>query len=304
MKIQELRNKKIAIVGFAREGKDTLSFLEKVFPQKIKICGDLRRDPVSAKSQRPGLCKLGVFDENPDCLKIRRDLRRDRVSVNSQRPGLCKFRRDRVYVNSCLKGLKDYEVIIKTPGIPEKKIKPFINEKAKLTSQTEIFFANFQGLVIGVTGTKGKGTTSTLIYQILKKAKKKVRLVGNIGKPVLGEFLRAKKDEIFIYELSSHQLQGLYQIKKSPHIAVFLNLFPDHLDYYKNFQEYKKAKEPIFCFQTKNDYFIYNAKDKTAQEFAKKSRARKIDFTKVGLEKKGNVAEKIKTNLMGDFNLL
>ncbi|MEK7482269.1 MAG: UDP-N-acetylmuramoyl-L-alanine--D-glutamate ligase, partial [Patescibacteria group bacterium] len=143
------------------------------------------------------------------------------------------------------------------------------------TSQTEIFFDNFPGTIIGVTGTKGKGTTVSLIYAILKKAGLKVFLGGNIGAPVLQYLLRAKPNDILIYELSSHQLQGL---KKSPHIAVFLNLFRDHLDYYQSFNEYKKAKENIAIYQTKNDYFVYAKSDKAVGDIAKKTKAKKLPY--------------------------
>ena len=239
MLLKDLKNKKIAIVGFAREGRNTLLALQKLFPKK----------------------KIAVFD---------------------QKQG-----------KDYLKTLKNFDTIFKTPGIPLSQIKPFVSRGAVITSQTEIFFDNFPGLIIGITGTKGKGTTATLIYEILKQAKLATFLGGNIGQPVFKQLLKAKPTDIFVYELSSHQLQG---IRKSPQIAVFLNLFPDHLDYYKNFTEYKKAKEAICKYQTENDFFIYNSQDKTAREFAETTKAKKIAFDKIKL--------KVKMQLKGDFNLL
>lgn len=211
--LENFANKKILILGFGREGRDTLRFLRKLFPEK----------------------KIGIADQ--------------------------KF--DKNY----LKKIKDYDVVIKTPGLPFKKLTR--NDLVKVTTQTEIFFENCPGKIIGVTGTKGKSTTAFLISQILKKA----RLLGNIGKPVLTSLLKAKKNDIFIYELSSHQL---YNLKKSPHIAVLLNIYPEHLDYYRNFNQYLNAKANITKYQTKKDYLIYNSQDPLVKKIAQKSKAKKI----------------------------
>src|SRR3989338_5188055 len=202
MKLNQLKDKKILILGFGREGQDTFKFLKKLFPRK----------------------KIDIADQ--------------------------KF--DKNY----LEKIKNHDVIIKTPGIPFKKL-PGLHP-GKITTQTEIFFDNCPGMIIGITGTKGKSTTSYWIYQVLKRAGLKAHLVGNIGKPVLTSLLKAKKDDIFVYELSSHQL---YNLKQSPHIAVLLNIYPEHLDYYKSFKEYASAKANITKNQTKTVFFIYNSED-------------------------------------------
>jgi UDP-N-acetylmuramoylalanine--D-glutamate ligase len=236
MKIKELKSKNVLILGIGREGKDTLLFLKKVFPKKIFTVADAK-------------------DFNDLDAKTRKILKDTKV--------------DLLLGKDYLKKVNDFDVIIKSPGIS------FSKYKNKLTSQTELFFDNCPGKIIGITGTKGKSTTSSIVHSILKENKVKSFLVGNIETPSLSFLLEAKKEDIFVYELSSHQLQGL---KKSPFISVFLNIYPEHLDYYKNFEEYFLAKTNIAKYQEKNDYFIFNAKSKKINEFSKKVKSKKIDL--------------------------
>jgi len=224
----------------------------------------------------------------------------DRLKIKDLRLKI-KDKRVRLYLGkNYLKTLKDYDVIIKSPGIPF-KILPR-NVLDKVTTQTEIFFDNCPGKIVGVTGTKGKSTTTSLIYDILKKGEIKTHLVGNIGKPVLNLLFSAKKNDIYVYELSSHQLYNLKpacrQAGNCPHIAVFLNIYPEHLDYYRNFQEYFKAKQNITKYQTKEDYFIYNAGDKLVRKVAKKTKARAIP-----IPTNYEFITNIRIPLIGKFNL-
>ena len=220
MKIEELKNKKVLILGIGREGLDTLKYLKEVFPKKIFAIAD-QKEELNSKTKK-AIEGMDVF--------LGKDY---------------------------LKNVKDFDVIIKSPGIP------FFKYKDKLTSQTELFFDNCPGKIIGVTGTKGKSTVASLIHSILKGS----YLVGNIETPSLSFLSKAKKDDIFVYELSSHQLMNL---KKSPHIAVFLNIYPEHLDYYKNFEEYFSAKKNIYKYQSESDYLIFNP------EIEPRTKAKKI----------------------------
>lgn len=145
---------------------------------------------------------------------------------------------------------RGYDLVIKTPGIPKERVtRPY-------TTATNIFFANVKGMVIGVTGSKGKSTTSSLIYAILKKAGKKAHLVGNIGNPALLELsLGNTKDDVYVFELSSYQLDD---ISYAPHIAVMTNFFPEHMDYHGSLAAYWETKKRIVVYQTASDYFVYH----------------------------------------------
>lgn len=261
MKLKNLKNKKILILGLGIEGMDNLKFLTKTFPGKIIAVGD----------------RLEFNDLNPKAKKI-----------------ILKGKKLRLHLGKSYLGfLKHYDIIIKSPGISPSTLKPFLTKKQTIISQTEIFFNNCPGKIIGITGTKGKSTTTSLIYAILKENGIKAYLGGNIGKPVLSFLESSKLGNVYVLELSSHQLLNL---KKSPHIAVFLNIYKEHLDYYKGFKEYISAKSNILRYQKKSDYLIFNSMNKLVNKEAKKSKAKKIPINSVKIKK-------IDTLLKGDFNV-
>ncbi len=156
-----------------------------------------------------------------------------------------------------LKNLDSYDLIVRSPGIRLDKIQnsKFKIQDSKVTSQTKIFFDLCPSPIIGVTGTKGKGTTSSLIYEMLKQQGKDAYLGGNIGVPPLTFIDKLKTDSIVVLELSSFQLMDL---TKSPHIAVMLMTTSEHLDWHKDVYEYIDAKRNILRFQTPNDFAILN----------------------------------------------
>ncbi|MFV0380532.1 MAG: UDP-N-acetylmuramoyl-L-alanine--D-glutamate ligase [Anaerorhabdus sp.] len=146
---------------------------------------------------------------------------------------------------------EEFDYVFKSPGIVLDKNK----KNQDIISQTDIFVECFRDNIIGVTGTKGKSTTSSLIAFILKSVGKKVELVGNIGVPCLDVWDKVDDDTIIVFEISCHQLE---YIKVSPKYAVLLNIYPEHLDHYGTFEEYSAAKKNIYRFQKHGDTLIIN----------------------------------------------
>lgn len=139
-----------------------------------------------------------------------------------------------------------FDFIIKSPGIAMDEDHP------KYTSQTEIFLEAFRDQVIGITGTKGKSTTAAMLYHVLKEERDRpVLFLGNIGEPCLDHYEQMDEETLAVFEMSCHQLA---HAKVSPHIAVILNLFEEHLDYYGTMEKYFAAKRRITTYQTESDY--------------------------------------------------
>ena len=180
---------------------------------------------------------------------------------------------DKKFGKNYLKKQTDYDLAIKTPGIQKKLV------EIPYTTATNIFFSKIKELgnkTIGITGSKGKSTTTSLIYSILKEAGKNVRILGNIGNPMLKTLLGPiNKDEIFVIELSSYQLDD---IEFSPNIAVITNLFPEHMDYHSGINHYYEAKKNIINFQSKDNVFVYNPNNKQMATWVKETRAKITPF--------------------------
>lgn len=144
-----------------------------------------------------------------------------------------------------------YDLILKSPGIviPEKL------SALQVSSQTQLFLKHFAAQTVGVTGTKGKSTTASLIAAALSEVRN-VHLVGNIGIPCFDAALHIAPDDLAVFEISCHQLQ---YTAYSPHIAVYLNLFEEHLDHYGSFEAYGNAKDQIFLHQRQDDVLIIHS---------------------------------------------
>lgn len=223
-----LENKKILILGFGKEGESSYLFLRKHFPEK----------------------KLEIVDKNMNLLTDKPYLLED-INVEV------------VLGEDYFRDIDYFDIVLKTPGISLKDfdISKFEN---KITSQLELLLEFVPCYTIGVTGTKGKSTTSSLIYQMIKEQGKDVMLLGNIGEPIFNDIDDMKKDTILVLELSSHALEF---VKKSPNIAILLDIYEEHLDHYSSMEKYVEAKFNVAKFQSENDIFIYNASNKYMQEF-------------------------------------
>ena len=134
-----------------------------------------------------------------------------------------------------LEAMYDYDIVIKTPGI---SLKDFDTKEVEITSQTDLFLSQFHTQTIGISGTKGKSTTTSLIYHLLKSSGRDAILTGNIGIPCFDIMEDIKPESIVVYELSAHQLEYVHN---SPRVGVLLNVFEEHLDHFGTMQLYKAA---------------------------------------------------------------
>ena len=235
------KNKNVAILGLGLEGKDALSYLinkgAKVSVFDQKEVGELN------------LGKTSKSEINFFCGK-----------------------------NYDLSRLRAYDVIVRSPGV-YRYLDDIVRAEKKgveITSPIKIFLENCIGKIIGVTGTKGKGTTATLIYRILQKSGFDVHLVGNIGTPYLILLPKLKEKSWVIMELSSFQL---IDIDKSPHIAVVLNITEDHLDWHKDRRQYIEAKKNIVRYQNKGDFAVINNDYVTSRAFSKNTKSKVYYFS-------------------------
>lgn len=201
------------------------------------------------------------------------------------------------------KDFKDHDLIIKNPAIPANSLYLQIAKRAKVPIEMEasIFFLLTPSKnIIGVTGTKGKTTTTLLIGRILTQANYDTVVAGTPQSPILAQLEKVKPQSRIVLELSSWQLESLAPHKISPQIAVLTNIFPDHLNRYKNFKDYIQAKKNIFKFQSKKDFFITSSELELTKELANEAKSMVVFFSKDTLPQ--NIARHVK--LPGAHNLL
>ena len=218
--LEKLNNKNIAILGFGKEGKSTYNFIRRYSNQTLTI-----------------------LDKN-DILKNNEYLKEDKN---------LKIITGDTYLNN----LEQYDLIIKAPGIALLDI-DLKNIEDKLTSQLELILEINKNNIIGITGTKGKSTTTSLLYNIIKDQNENTFLLGNIGNPILDYIEKFNDESILVIEMSSHQLEFVHQ---SPHIGVILNLYQDHLDHTGTLEKYHNDKMHMFKYQDESDIGIYDGQN-------------------------------------------
>ena len=201
--LNRLRDKRILILGFGREGRSTWAFLKKYLPGAV----------------------VAVADKNP----------MEGVSHSGE---------------AYLQTVYDYDVVIKTPGI---SLKDFDPRGVEITSQTDLFLGQFHRQTIGISGTKGKSTTTSLIYHLLKESGRDAILTGNIGIPCFDVMERIGPSSIVVYELSAHQLEYVHN---SPRVGVLLNVFEEHLDHFGTFERYRQAKFNLLRLMGEDDFAV------------------------------------------------
>ena len=212
---EQTDGKTVCILGFGREGKSTYKILKKYCSPASLAIADL--NPVDRSA-----------NELPDDVKL-----------------ICG--------EDYQKSLDDFDMVFKSPGIVLEKQPEEL--KCEITSETQIFFSVYREQIIGITGTKGKSTVTSLIYHILKESGKDCRIAGNIGIPVFDIAEDISEETIIVCELSCHQLEYM---TVSPAKAVFLNLFEEHLDHYGTLENYYNAKKNIYLHQKPYDTLWIN----------------------------------------------
>lgn len=223
-----LENKRILILGYGMEGEATYRFLRNHFPEK----------------------QLFIADRNNALLDSKEELMDDmdlEVSLGEN------------YLN----GIEEYDLIIKAPGISLKD-EDISKYEDKITSELELFLEYVDVFSIGITGTKGKSTTSTLMYKVLIDQNKDAYLLGNIGEPIFNSLDSFTKDSIAVIELSSHALEF---VRHSCNIGFILDVFEEHLDHYKSLEKYIEAKFNLAKYMKEDDYLIYNYDNELMNEY-------------------------------------
>lgn len=255
---KNLFNKKVAIIGL---GVSNIPLIDYMYDKKAKVT---------------------VFDDREE-EKIPKEIIKK----------IKEYKFEISFGKNNLSKLKNFDIIFRSPSCMPTK--PELEEEAKrgakVTTEIEMLMEMCPAKIIGVTGSDGKTTTTSLIYEILKKAGYNTYLGGNIGTPLFTKLEEMKPEDIVVLELSSFQLMGM---KISPHIGVITNITPNHLNIHKDYEEYIDAKKNIFKYQNENDIVILNYDNEITRNAAKEAMSKVVFFShKEKLENGFIVDEKI-----------
>lgn len=230
--------KKILILGWGREGQSSYALLRAACPTATITVSDQNQETLNAWQKQNSPLQIAPY----------------------------------------LQDLRQYDVIFKTPGIPTllPELQDYIHSGGVVTIQLNEFLKVYRDQTIGVTGTKGKSTTSSLIAMLAAASGKHTLLAGNIGLPVFEIAEQVRPETQIVIEMSSYQLDS---VSVSPHTAVFLNFFPEHLNYHQSIGNYLAAKAKITQFQFATDTFIYNQDVPEIEQVARTSAAEVVPFS-------------------------
>lgn len=218
-----------------------------------------------------GLSKLGanlfVYDENKQSSEKLKELQNIQAEYFFGNDDINKI------------NIKELDLAIKSPGIKYEVpiIQKLLEKNIKVISDIEAAYKITDAVIVSITGTNGKTTTTTLVGEIVKESGKSCKVTGNIGYGMFYDALNSNRDDVLVAEVSSFQLAGTYEYK--PYISVITNITPDHLDYHHTLENYVEAKFKNVINQDENDYAILNYEDETIRTYSDKIKAKKIFFS-------------------------
>ena len=235
-----LDSKKVAIIGM---GVSNLPLLDYFYDKNAKVT---------------------VFDKNTPSDEIMEKINKYRYEVEIGEYNLSR--------------LNGFDIVFRSPSVlpTREELVTAANKGAIITSEIEMVLKLAPCKIIGVTGTEGKTTTTSIIYEILKSSGKNCFLGGNIGKPIFTEIKNMKPEDIVVLELSSFQLM---EMEVSPDISVVTNMYPDHLNIHSSYEEYQQAKKNIFLHQNENGVVILNYDNEITRKFADEVKSNLVYFS-------------------------
>lgn len=248
-----LDSKKVAIIGM---GVSNLPLLDYFYDKNAKVT---------------------VFDKNTPSDEIMEKINKYRYEVEIGEYNLSR--------------LNGFDIVFRSPSVlpTREELVTAANKGAIITSEIEMVLKLAPCKIIGVTGTEGKTTTTSIIYEILKSSGKNCFLGGNIGKPIFTEIKNMKPEDIVVLELSSFQLM---EMEVSPDISVVTNMYPDHLNIHSSYEEYQQAKKNIFLHQNENGVVILNYDNEITRKFADEIKSNLVYFSSLQKLKNGYVYDR------------